>query len=222
MDCFAPENFVLLGSVMPGIMMDIRYFTSYNFVGERIDGYEQPAAILTQEAAAALSEVGRSLAEKGFRLKIFDAYRPQRAVRHFVRWAKDPTDIRMKEQFYPGLDKSTLFPLGYIAERSSHSRGSTVDLTIVHTESSAEADMGGSFDFFGEVSRPDFTGITGPQYANRMLLRDAMTAGGFLPLDEEWWHFTLAGEPYPDTYFDFPVNAGVLSFPGSSQGGSYE
>jgi D-alanyl-D-alanine dipeptidase len=200
------HGFVSIGEAIPDILLDIRYYSSFNFIGERIDGYEEPAALLTREAAQALKEAGREAARQGFRLKIFDAYRPQKAVDHFVRWAKDPDDIRMKAFFYPELEKKDIIPLGYIAEHSGHSRGSTVDLTLFDMAAEKELDMGGVFDYFGEESHPDYRGITEEQYANRMLLRETMLAHGFKPLAEEWWHFTLADEPYPDTYFTFPVS----------------
>ncbi len=204
------SDFVLLTDAVPDAILEIRYYSTYNFVGDRIDGYEEPLAFLTKEAAAALKEVSDDLAARGYRLKIYDAYRPQMAVSHFVRWAQDPQDVRMKEFFYPELEKDSLFPQGYIAEHSGHSRGSTVDLTLFDMRTEKEVDMGGTFDYFGELSHPDYTGITGEQYANRMLLREAMTSHGFRPLVEEWWHFTLDKEPYPDTYFTFPVDSNSL------------
>ena len=199
------EGFVSVGETIPDVILEIRYYSSFNFIGERIDGYEQPIAMLTREAASALKKVSDEAVSRGYRLKIYDAYRPQKAVDHFMRWAKDVSDIHMKSCFYPGLDKNELIPGGYIAEHSSHSRGSTVDLTLFDMGTQKELDMGGPFDFFGELSHPDYPGITEEQHANRMLLRSLMTSHGFLPLEEEWWHFTLAGEPYPDTYFTFPV-----------------
>ena len=202
-----PSGFVLLADYVPHIVQEIRYYSTYNFIGDRIDGYEQPVALLTKEAAAALKEVSDEVMAKGYRLKIYDAYRPQKAVTHFMNWALDPEDVRMKPYFYPELDKTVLFPQGYIAEHSGHSRGSTVDLTLFDMKTEKEADMGGTFDYFGELSHPDYTGITEEQYANRMLLREAMLNHGFKPLVEEWWHFTLENEPYPDTYFTFPVNS---------------
>lgn len=205
------SDFVLLSEAVPDAILEIRYYSTYNFVGDRIDGYEEPLAFLTKEAAAALKEVSDDLIQQGYRLKIYDAYRPQRAVTNFVNWAKDEDDTRMKEYFYPELEKDVIFPQGYIMEHSGHSRGSTVDLTLFDMKTEKEVDMGGTFDYFGELSHPDYTDITEEQYANRMILRDAMLAHGFKPLDEEWWHFTLANEPYPDTYFTFPVNSEVLS-----------
>ena len=200
------SGFVVLTDVVPDAILEIRYFSTYNFVGDRIDGYLQPTALMTKEAAQALKLVSDDLRKKGYRLKIYDAYRPQRAVSHFVRWAKDFTDTRMKSYFYPELEKNVLFPLGYIAEHSGHSRGSTVDLTLFDMTTEKEADMGGTFDFFGKLSHPDYKKITKKQYRNRMILREAMLARGFKPLAEEWWHFPLKDEPYPDTYFTFPVS----------------
>ena len=201
------SGFVVVSDVVPDIMQEIRYFTTYNFVGERIDGYEEPVALLSKEAALALAKAADILREQGYRLKIFDAYRPQKGVDHFKRWSRDLSDERMKEYFYPDLDKDVLFPQGYIAEHSGHSRGSTVDLTLFDMRTEKEVDMGGTFDYFGELSHPDYKEITDEQYANRMILRDAMLAHGFKPLEEEWWHFTLENEPYPDTYFTFPINS---------------
>ncbi|MBR3333785.1 MAG: M15 family metallopeptidase [Clostridia bacterium] len=199
-------GFVSIGRFIPDLILEIRYYSTFNFIGDRIDGYEQPVALLTREAAARLKEVSNDLAGKGYRLKIYDAYRPQKAVDHFMRWAKDPADTRMKAFFYPDLDKPVLISQGYIAERSGHSRGSTVDLTLFDMRTGKDADMGSPFDFFGEASHPDFREITPEQYENRMLLREGMLRRGFRPLAEEWWHFTLRNEPYPDTFFTFPVS----------------
>ena len=199
------SGFVPLAEAVPDAILEIRYYSTYNFVGDRVDGYERPVAYLTKEAAAALKAASDDCVARGYRLKIYDAYRPQRAVSHFMRWAKDIGDVRMKPYFYPHLDKSVLFDQGYIAEKSGHSRGSTVDLTLFDMKTEKEVDMGGTFDWFGEESHPDFQGVTEAQLANRMLLREIMLAHGFKPLAEEWWHFTLENEPYPDTYFDFPV-----------------
>ena len=204
------SDFVLLSEYVPDAILEIRYYSTYNFVGDRIDGYEEPVAMLTKEAATALKAVSDDLKAKGYRLKIYDAYRPQRAVTHFMNWAKDINDTRMKDYFYPELDKSVLFDQGYIAEKSGHSRGSTVDLTLFDMNTEKEVDMGGTFDYFGELSHPDYKNITEEQYNNRMILREAMIAHGFMPLDEEWWHFTLENEPYPDTYFTFPVNSNSI------------
>ena len=203
-------DFVMISDYVPGIIQEIRYFTTYNFVGERIDGYEEPVALLTKEAADALRAVSDELEGKGYRLKIYDAYRPQMAVDHFVRWAKDTSNVRMKSYFYPELNKSDLFKDGYIASRSGHSRGSTVDLTLFNMISGKEVDMGGTFDYFGELSHPSYSGVTAEQYANRMLLRDTMVAHGFKAISTEWWHFTLVDEPYQNTYFTFPVSSSSI------------
>ena len=205
------SDFVLLSEAVPDAILEIRYYSTYNFVGDRIDGYEEPVALLTRQAAAALKEVSDDVMSMGYRLKVFDAYRPQKAVSHFMRWALDVSDTRMKEYFYPELEKDVLFPQGYIAEHSGHSRGSTVDLTLFDMATGREVDMGGTFDYFGELSHPNYTDITEEQYANRMILRDAMLRHGFKPLDEEWWHFTLKDEPYKDIYFTFPVNSASVS-----------
>ena len=199
------SDFVLLSEAVPDAILEIRYYSTYNFVGDRIDGYEEPTALLTKEAAAALKEVSDDVIAQGYRLKIYDAYRPQKAVDHFMRWAEDFEDARMKEYFYPNLEKDQLFPLGYIDAHSGHSRGSTVDLTLFDMKTEKEVDMGGTFDWFGELSHPDYTDITQEQYDNRMILREAMLRHGFRPLPVEWWHFTLDKEPYPDTFFTFPV-----------------
>ena len=200
------SGFVSVGEAIPAVLLDIRYYSSFNFIGERIDGYEEPAALLTREAAAALKKVSDEAMGQGWRLKIFDAYRPQKAVDHFVRWAGDPTDIRMKPFFYPELEKKDIIPQHYIAEHSGHTRGSTVDLTLFDMASQRDADMGGTFDYFGDVSHPDYPDITEEQHQNRMLLQKLMVKHGFRPLDSEWWHFTLEDEPCPDTYFTFPVS----------------
>jgi D-alanyl-D-alanine dipeptidase len=191
--------------VIPDAVLDIRYYGTNNFVGERIDSYNAPRAILTREAAAALSEAAGLLRAQGYSIKVFDAYRPASAVARFVRWAKDRGDERRKKIFYPDIDKADIFKLGYIAARSGHSRGSAVDLTIVHSATGGEADMGSPFDFFGPVSAPASPLVTPAQRKNRDILRRAMTSAGFKPLSTEWWHFALANEPYPETYFDFPV-----------------
>ena len=226
----SPENdssaFVSLTDAVPDAILEIRYYGTYNFVGARIDGYEQPTALITREAGTALRAVSDELVAKGYRLKIYDAYRPQKGVDHFVRWAEDLSDTRMKPYFYPDLDKSVLFDQEYIMLKSGHTRGSTVDLTLFDMTSEKEVDMGGTFDWFGPESHPDFCGnpetgeytgdnskspavpkrsITPEQFENRMILRRAMLSHGFKPLDTEWWHFTLADEPFPDTYFTFPV-----------------
>ncbi|MBQ2092469.1 MAG: M15 family metallopeptidase [Clostridia bacterium] len=205
-----PSGFVLLADYVPHIIQEIRYYSTYNFIGERIDGYEEPCALLTKEAARALKSVSNEFAVQGLRLKVFDAYRPARAVRQFVLWEIEDQDIRMKPYFYPDLQKQELFSGGYIAKKSSHSRGSAIDLTLLNMETGKEIDMGGPFDFFGELSHPDFKGITDEQFENRMNLQRVMIRNGFAPIDCEWWHFCLEDEPYPDTYFEFPVSSAYL------------
>ena len=204
------SDFVLLSDYVPQIIQEIRYHSTYNFVGERIDGYEEPIALLTKEAARALKAVSNEMIVKGYRLKVFDAYRPVSAVKHFIFWGIEDQDVRMKPYFYPDLEKQELFNRGYIAKQSSHSRGSAVDLTLLDMATGKEVDMGGPFDFFGELSHPDYRGITNEQHDNRMFLQQAMVRHGFAPIDCEWWHFMLADEPYPDTYFTFPVTAESL------------
>lgn len=211
------SQFVNLTDVVPDAILEIRYYSTYNFVGQRIDGYEAPTALLTRQAADSLKAVSDDVKRMGYRLKIYDAYRPQKAVDHFVRWAKDVNDTLMKRYFYANLDKSVLFPQEYIMERSGHTRGSTLDLTLFDMGTEKELDMGGTFDWFGHESHPDFCGnaetfeyapsdsLTAEQFNNRMTLRKAMMRHGFKPFFTEWWHFTLANEPFTDTYFTFPV-----------------
>ena len=204
------SDFVVLSDYVPGIIQEIRYFSTYNFVGDRIDGYEEPVALLTREAARALRTISNEMNAQGYRLKIFDTYRPACAVRHFVLWGIEDMDLRMKPYFYPDLEKQDLFRLGYIARQSSHSRGSTVDLTLLDMRTGKEVDMGGPFDLFSELSHPDSTAVTDEQRENRMLLQSTMIRCGFKPIDCEWWHFTLRDEPFPDTYFEFPVSSQYL------------
>ena len=200
-----PPGFVDAGAVVDGLVVDMRYFGDKNFVGERIDGYERARCVLSAPASSALVTVQRDLAARGLGLKVFDCYRPQRAVAHFVRWAQRIDDVKRKREFYPDVDKRDLFKEGYIAERSGHSRGSTVDLTLVRRADGRELDMGSPFDFFSPKSWPSDTSVGAQAQANRALLAAAMTRGGFRPYNKEWWHFTLVDEPFPDTYFDFPV-----------------
>ena len=211
------SQFVNITDVVPDAILEIRYYSTYNFVGARVDGYEEPIALLTRQAADSLRAVSDDLMKQGYRLKIFDAYRPQCAVDHFVRWAADVNDTLMKPYFYPDVPRDRLFELGYIAKKSGHTRGSTVDLTLFDMATEKEVDMGGTFDWFGRESHTDFGGnpntgkyksngrITAEQFHNRMILREAMMRHGFKPIGEEWWHFTLKNEPFPNTYFTFPV-----------------
>ncbi|KOU74307.1 D-alanyl-D-alanine dipeptidase [Streptomyces sp. MMG1533] len=231
----APEDFVALRTVDPTILQEMRYFTPHNFVGERIDGYRQPICILTRPAAEALHRAQVSLLSRGYTLKVYDCYRPQRAVNHFVRWAKDLDDQAMKGEFYPDVDKTRLFEDGYIAEKSGHSRGSTMDLTIVKLPAKPtrpyvpgeplvpcyapkserfpdnSVDMGTGFDCFDTLSHTLDPRIEGEQRANRLLLKSTLEDLGFVNLAEEWWHYTYKPEAYPDTYFDFPVSAKSLT-----------
>ena len=204
------SGFVLLADMVPGIVQEIRYYSTYNFIGDRIDGYEEPVAICTKEAARALKAVSNELNVQGYRLKVFDAYRPACAVRNFMLWGIEDLDLRMKPFFYPDLDKQELFVNGYIAKQSSHSRGSAIDLTLFDMKTGKEVDMGSPYDFFSEISHPDFQGISREQLDNRNLLKELMCQNGFEPYDCEWWHFSLKNEPFPDTYFEFPVSASYL------------
>ena len=212
------SQFVTITDVVPDVILEIRYFGTYNFVGTRIDGYEEPTALLTRQAADSLKAVSDDVKAQGYRLKIYDAYRPQKGVDHFVRWGKAIDDTLMKRYFYPNECKDSLFIKDYIATHSGHSRGSTLDLTLFDMRSEKEVDMGGTFDWFGKESHPDYCGnpvtgvysgkggkLTKAQFENRMILRRAMMAHGFKPYECEWWHFTLKNEPFPDTYFAFPV-----------------
>jgi len=198
-----PAAFVDAATLVPGLIVEMRYAGAHNFVGRPIDGYLAPRCLLTQAAATALAEVARDLAPRGLTLKVFDCYRPARAVAHFVRWARDLGDAAGKREFYPGVDKSTLFRDGYISSHSGHSRGSTVDLTL--TRDGRELDMGTPFDFFSLRSWPGSADVSVEARANRALFAAAMRRRGFRPYDREWWHFTLSHEPFPATYFDFPV-----------------
>lgn len=214
----APEmdssDFVLVTDVVPDAILEIRYYSTYNFVGERIPGYLEPVALLTREAADSLRAVSDDLMQQGYRIKVFDAYRPQCAVDFFMKWAADLSDTRMKEYFYPEIEKPEIIPGDYVAEKSGHTRGSTIDLTLFDMALEKEVDMGCTYDYFGEASHPDvqpgqqagtYKPINEEQYHNRMILREAMLRHGFKPLESEWWHFTLKNEPFPDTYFQFPV-----------------
>ena len=206
-DTMNARGFVLLADYIPDIVQEIRYHSTYNFVGERIDGYDEPCALLTKEAAFAPRKVSNEMNAAGYRLKIFDAYRPVCAVRHFILWGIDDLDLRMKPFFYPDEEKEELFAKGYIANQSSHSRGSAIDLTLLDMQTGKEADMGSPFDLFSRISHPDCRDVTEEQYKNRMFLQAAMIRSGFEPIDCEWWHFRLKDEPYPDTYFEFPVTS---------------
>ncbi|MCO5967545.1 M15 family metallopeptidase [Actinoallomurus soli] len=230
----APKGFVALSDVDPTIIQEMRYPTKHNFVGRPIDGYRQPICILTRTAAQALHEVQQRLVRRGYSLKVYDCYRPQRAVNDFVAWAEDPKATQMKAEFYPRVDKSRLFADGYIAEKSGHSRGSTMDLTVVRLPARPtppyrpgqrlvpcyapkserfpdnSIDMGTGFDCFDTLAHTLDPRVKGTQHANRLLLKHAMEAAGFVNLAEEWWHYTYQPEPFPNTYFDFPVSRASL------------
>ncbi len=199
------ELFINLQDLIPDLVVDLKYATSDNFVGAPIEGYAANMAWLTPPAAQALHSVQRDLKSAGLGLKVFDAYRPQRAVNQFLRWAQGTTAPKLAAEYYPGLKAEELFTQGYLLARSSHSRGSTVDLTLVSLDQSTELDMGSQFDFFGTRSWIDSTEVSPQARANRLLLREVMERHGFVPFHHEWWHFTLADEPYPDTYFDIPI-----------------
>jgi D-alanyl-D-alanine dipeptidase len=200
-----PNGFVYLSDLESSIQLELRYFSNNNFIGKPIDGYHKNCIIVTEQSANALIKVQKALLEEGLSLKIFDAYRPQQAVNHFVRWAKVLEDTLMKKQYYPNVPKSQLFKKGYISSRSGHSRGSTLDLTITNIKTGKELDMGSPFDFFSIKSHSLSKKITENQQKNRMLLRNLMMKNNFRPYKNEWWHFTLRYEPFPKTYFNFPV-----------------
>lgn len=199
-----PKGFVYIDEVINDVDIDIRYSNDNNFIGKKINGYNQSAAIGTKELTLALQEIQNDLKHFGYGVKIFDVYRPQKAVNHFSRWSTND-DVLMKDLFYPNIEKRDLFKKGYIASRSGHSRGSTIDLTIINLKTKEELDMGTSYDFFGIESSYDYSGLTYEQNSNRLLLYSVMKKYGFKSLKSEWWHFTLENEPFPDTYFNFNV-----------------
>jgi D-alanyl-D-alanine dipeptidase len=200
-----PKGFVYVKDIIPNVVFDIRYFGKYNFIGSPIDGYYAPKAILSKEAAESLKKVQIELNKYSLGIKVFDAYRPQSAVNHFIRWSKNIQDTKMKNEFYPNEDKKNLFAMGYLAEKSGHSRGSTVDLTLIDLKTGSELDMGSTFDFLDKISASEYQSIAYHQRANRLLLRNVMEKHGFKYYSKEWWHFTLIKEPYPKTYYNFPV-----------------
>ncbi len=200
-----PEKFTHLNTVDTTIKIELRYLSSNNFIGKPIDGYYNSTLIITKPTALALKKIQYKLLKFGLSLKIFDGYRPQQSVDHFVRWAKVLNDTLMKKQYYPNVPKSELFKQGYIAAKSGHTRGSTVDLTIIDVLTGKELDMGSPYDFFGSQSHPQYSRITKKQRANRLLLRNLMLTNGFIPYENEWWHFTLKNEPFSETYFNFPI-----------------
>ncbi len=198
-------RFVNVQELTPTIALDIRYYSSDNFVGARVDGYTKPVALISKHAGEALAKVQAELANEGLGLKVFDAYRPQKAVNHFTRWARDPADTLTKQKYYPGVNKRDVFKLGYVASRSGHSRGSTVDLTIINLKTGEELDMGSGWDFFGEISGHAYGQLSAAQKANRLKLKMVMEKYDFRAYSKEWWHYTLRNEPFPDRYFDFDV-----------------
>ncbi|MCR8657646.1 M15 family metallopeptidase [Paenibacillus endoradicis] len=200
-----PKGFVYLDEVIPTAQFEMRYYSDYNFVGAQIDGYLAPLAIGTRVMADALLKVSNELEEMGYQLLIYDTYRPAKAVQQFLAWSKDTDDIDMKEDFYPNIDKATLFKSGYLSSKSGHSRGSTVDLTLIHKDTKQEVDMGSPYDLLDEISHFSTKLITDEQASNRQLLQDVMVKYGFKPYSKEWWHYVLKNEPYPSTYYDFDI-----------------
>ncbi|MGX1640107.1 MULTISPECIES: M15 family metallopeptidase [unclassified Sphingobacterium] len=200
-----PNSFVNLKEQIPNLEIDLRYYGSHNFLGRPVKGYEANKVFISKEAASALVQIQKELNAQGLGIKVFDAYRPQQAVNNFKEWALDIADTAAKKEFYPDVDKRNLFKLGYIAEKSGHSRGSTIDLTIINLKDKKELDMGTGFDYFGEPSHHDYSNLSPQQKANRKLLKDIMEKHGFKSIEEEWWHYTLKNEPFKDQYFDFKV-----------------
>lgn len=200
-----PPDFVDAATVVPGLVVEMRYAGSENFVGRPIAGYERPRCLLTRKAAEALAAVARELAPGGLGLKAFDCYRPVRAVRDFVRWAKDPSDQARKADYYPEIDKRDAFRLGYLARRSGHSRGSTIDLTLVRLADKREVAMGTPYDLWSPRSATAYAGVSAEARRNRATLAAAMARHGFAPYAREWWHFALRDEPHPRQAFDDPV-----------------
>jgi D-alanyl-D-alanine dipeptidase len=200
-----PEGFVYVKTIIPSIKIDLRYCSTNNFIGKPIDGYNKEVLILSKEATIALKNVQDELQAYNLSVMVYDAYRPQRAVNHFVRWAKDLNDTINKHYYYPDVPKTELFKREYIASRSGHSKGSTVDITLVDNTTCEPLDMGSSYDFFGKKSWVSNRKLTAQQLANRMLLQSLMRKHGFRHYPQEWWHFTLRNEPFPNTYFDFNV-----------------
>ncbi|WP_400077734.1 M15 family metallopeptidase [Winogradskyella sp. R77965] len=200
-----PEGFIYAKDIIKDLDVELRYYTTNNFVGDTIDGYKANRLILTEQTVEKLKFVQEELHHQNLCLKVYDGYRPQRAVNHFIRWARDLNDTINKQQFYPEVNKRNLFRAGYIASRSGHSRGSTLDLTITNGETGEPLDMGSPYDFFGEQSWVDYKDITEEQKKNRQLLQNVMLKYNFRNYPKEWWHFTLRWEPFPKTYFDFEV-----------------
>ena len=204
------ENFALIDEEIPNVILDIRYYSDYNFVGKRIDGYEDNCAIMSKEAISALKKVSDELLDYGYKLKIYDAYRPQIAVNHFIKWSKDIKDIKMKKYFYPNIDKKDIINKKFISNYSSHSSGSTIDLTLFDIKQNKDLDMGGTFDMFDEISYSHTNKITNNQQKNRDLLIKTMLKFGFINYDKEWWHFTLKNKPFKKIYFNFNVSRKIF------------
>jgi|SRR5690554_159052 len=200
-----PEGFVYAKTIIPDLEVELRYYSTHNFVGDTISGYQSNTLIVTNQTAQALKRVQEELLYHNLCLKIYDAYRPQEAVNHFIKWARKLDDTLMKQEFYPNVEKRHLFKEGYIASKSGHSRGSTVDLTLIDADTHEALDMGSPYDFFGEPSWVNYQNLTEEQKNNRQLLQDVMMKNGFRNYSKEWWHFTLRNEPFPKTYFNFPV-----------------
>ena len=203
------SRFVIINDLIPDIITELRYYSSFNFVGEHIDGYQEPVALLTKEAAEKLKNASDFFDKNGYRIKIWDSYRPQAAVDHFVRW-NGTDDEKMKDYFFPNFTKKRLFAEGFIQSKSGHSRGSTLDLTLIHKKNGTDVDFGTSFDYFGIKSNTNYSDISEEQKENRKFLKTIMEENSFINLPEEWWHYTLKNEPFPDTYFNFPVNATLI------------
>ena len=201
-----PPGFVYVQDLIPSIQVDLRYYSQQNFLGTKVDGYHKNIAILTNEAAQALKNVQNELLQENLSILFYDGYRPQVAVNHFVRWSTDLKDTLQKKQFYPDISKQYLFKEGYISSKSGHSRGSTLDVTIVDLTTGEALDMGSPFDFFGMQSWFNYNSLRDEQKSNRLRLRNIMLKYGFMFYEKEWWHFKLLNEPFPDVYFDFDVN----------------
>ncbi len=200
------SDFVILTDVIPEVVLEMRYFSSFNFTGRRVKDYLEPVALLTKETALALKDAASKFREKDLVLKVYDAYRPQSSVDSFVQWIKSGSDV-MKKYFYPKLTRDEIFERKYLFKRSSHSRGSAVDVTLVDMKTGCSIDMGGPYDYFDEISHPSYKNIADEQLTNRMLLRETMMNVDFVPMETEWWHFSLKNEPFPRTYFTFPVSS---------------
>lgn len=200
------KGFVYLDEIVPGIRWDAKYATWDNFTGKPVDGYDVNRIVATEELAIALKEVQKEANQMGYGLLVWDAYRPQRAVDNFIRWAAEPEDGRRKEIHYPNINREDLLSLGYVAAKSSHSRGSAIDLTLYSLETNEMLPMGTCFDFMDEKSHHTYQDVTKEEFENRQLLCGLMTRNGFILYENEWWHYNLKDEPYPETYFDFPLS----------------